>query len=323
MSGFLVLDLLAAREGLAGKIPNKWSASWTRLGDVFLVKPATYMNHSGEAIVAVAQILQDPSERDVDRDRRHGAAIGAASNSAHRRLRRPQRPLFGDHAFRHSTSFRVCASASVPRRRQGSTDYVLGRFFEEEKPVMEKAIERAADAVKWAIDKGVLSAMNTFNKSRRIMKNRYEALLVLNTQGREDSVKEIVDRLESEFQKEGAEIEQVQKMDKRPVFLRGRASWTPGIYVNFVFHADPQLITKLRSKFKLDPEVYRQALPAFACQEGEERALSEKVGARSSKSDKTGGWPASIKSFSSEISPAIRRFVILRRAAQFVISAWP
>jgi len=28
--------------------------------------------------------------------------------------------------------------------------------------------------------------------------------------------------------------------------------------VNFVFHADPQLITKLRSKFKLDPEVYRQ-----------------------------------------------------------------
>jgi ribosomal protein S6 len=31
-----------------------------------------------------------------------------------------------------------------------------------------------------------------------------------------------------------------------------------GFYVNFVFNADPQLITKLRSKFKLDPEVYRQ-----------------------------------------------------------------
>jgi ribosomal protein S6 len=28
--------------------------------------------------------------------------------------------------------------------------------------------------------------------------------------------------------------------------------------VNFIFHADAQLITKLRSKFKLDPEVYRQ-----------------------------------------------------------------
>ena len=89
------------------------------------------------------------------------------------------------------------------------------------------------------------------------MKNRYEALLVLNTQGKEDTVKGIVDRLESEFQKEGAEIEQVQKMDKRQ-FSYVAGPLDSGFYVNFVFHADPQLITKLRSKFKLDPEVYRQ-----------------------------------------------------------------
>src|SRR6266436_2133862 len=89
------------------------------------------------------------------------------------------------------------------------------------------------------------------------MKNRYEALLVLNTQGREDNIKEIVDRLESEFQKEGAEIEQVQKMEKRP-FSYVAGPLDSGFYVNFVFHADPQLITKLRSKFELDPEVYRQ-----------------------------------------------------------------
>jgi small subunit ribosomal protein S6 len=89
------------------------------------------------------------------------------------------------------------------------------------------------------------------------MKNRYEALFVLNTQGTEDTVKDIVDRLESEFQKEGAEIEQVQKMDKRP-FAYVAGPLDSGFYVNFVFHADPQLITKLRSKFKLDPEVYRQ-----------------------------------------------------------------
>ena len=89
------------------------------------------------------------------------------------------------------------------------------------------------------------------------MKNRYEALLVLNTQGREDNVKEIVDRLESEFQKEGAEIELVQKMEKRP-FSYVAGPLDSGFYVNFVFHADPDLVTKLRSKFKLDPEVYRQ-----------------------------------------------------------------
>ena len=89
------------------------------------------------------------------------------------------------------------------------------------------------------------------------MKNRYEALLVLNTQGKEDTVKEVVDRLESEFKKEGAEIEQVQKMDRRQ-FSYVAGELDAGHYVNFVFHAEPQLITKLRAKFKLDPEIYRQ-----------------------------------------------------------------
>jgi small subunit ribosomal protein S6 len=89
------------------------------------------------------------------------------------------------------------------------------------------------------------------------MMRRYEALFVLNAQGKEDSVKDIVDRLESEFQKEGAEVEQVQKMDKRP-FAYAAGALDAGYFVNFVFHADPQMITKLRSKFKLDPEVYRQ-----------------------------------------------------------------
>jgi small subunit ribosomal protein S6 len=89
------------------------------------------------------------------------------------------------------------------------------------------------------------------------MKHRYEALLVLNTQGREDTVKEIIDRLESEFQQEGAQIEQVQKMDKRQFsYVSGPLSG--GYYVNVVFNAEPQSIAKLRSKFKLDPEIYRQ-----------------------------------------------------------------
>ena len=89
------------------------------------------------------------------------------------------------------------------------------------------------------------------------MKNRYEALLVLNAQGKEDSVKDIIDRLESEFQKEGAKVEQVQKMDKRP-FSYQAGALDAGYFVNFVFEADSQLITKLRTKFKLDPEIYRQ-----------------------------------------------------------------
>jgi small subunit ribosomal protein S6 len=89
------------------------------------------------------------------------------------------------------------------------------------------------------------------------MKNRYEALLVLNSQGKDDTIREIIERLESEFQKEGAQIEQVQKMDKHQ-FSYMAGALDAGYYVNFIFEAEPQLIAKLRTKFKLDPEVYRQ-----------------------------------------------------------------
>ncbi len=35
------------------------------------------------------------------------------------------------------------------------------------------------------------------------MKNRYEGLLVLDTQGKEDTVKDVIERLEKDFEKEG------------------------------------------------------------------------------------------------------------------------
>ena len=89
------------------------------------------------------------------------------------------------------------------------------------------------------------------------MNRRYEALLVLNTQAKEENVKEMIERLEGEFEKEGAKVEQVQKMDKRH-FAYMAGSLDAGYYVNFILNADPQLIMRLRTKFKLDPEVYRQ-----------------------------------------------------------------
>ena len=89
------------------------------------------------------------------------------------------------------------------------------------------------------------------------MKHRYECLLALDTRGQEDSVKEIIERLESELTKEGAAVEQVQEMDKRPLAYSPRHI-DSAYYVNFVFEAEPSLITKLRGKFKLDPIVFLQ-----------------------------------------------------------------
>jgi small subunit ribosomal protein S6 len=89
------------------------------------------------------------------------------------------------------------------------------------------------------------------------MKHRYECLMAVDTRGQEDSVKEIIERLEAEFVKEGAEVEQVQKMDKRPLAYSPRHI-DSAYYVNFIFEAEPSLITKLQSKFKLDPIVFLQ-----------------------------------------------------------------
>ncbi len=70
-------------------------------------------------------------------------------------------------------------------------------------------------------------------------------------------MKEIIERLESDFAKEGAAVEQVQKMDKRPLAYSPR-HLDSAYYVNFIFEADPTLITKLRGKFKLDPIIFLQ-----------------------------------------------------------------
>jgi small subunit ribosomal protein S6 len=87
--------------------------------------------------------------------------------------------------------------------------------------------------------------------------NRYEGLLVLNVKGNEDGAKDIIERLEGEFKKDGATVEQVQNMDRRQ-FTYTAGPLASGLYVNFIFNAPPNAIDKLRARFTLDEDVYRQ-----------------------------------------------------------------
>lgn len=86
------------------------------------------------------------------------------------------------------------------------------------------------------------------------MKKRYEALLALDTAGREESVKDIVERIEKLFKAEGAEIEQVQRLERRELSYEHDHKKS-AYFVNFVFEAAPQVIDKLRGKLKLDEDV--------------------------------------------------------------------
>ncbi len=88
-------------------------------------------------------------------------------------------------------------------------------------------------------------------------KQRYEGLLVLDTGGNDEKAGEIIDRIQSDFTTEGAEVEQVQKLERRNFsYVAGKLS--SGYYANFIFTAEPDVIDKLRIRFVHDPQVYRQ-----------------------------------------------------------------
>ncbi len=90
------------------------------------------------------------------------------------------------------------------------------------------------------------------------MKKRYEALFILDIKGKDEAANDIIDRLKEEFQKEGAAVETVQKMDKRQfTYVAGKLD--SGFYANFIIECEPEVLGKLKTKFDLDRDVYRQS----------------------------------------------------------------
>jgi peptidyl-tRNA hydrolase, PTH1 family len=161
--GFMVVDLLAHEAGVNWEKSSKADAAAAKLGNALLVKPASYMNRSGQPLHAIAQFYKIKSEEILIVLDDFSLPVG--------RLRIRQSGGPGGHNGLESVILQF-GTEEIPRLRvgigpapaEGSVDYVLSNFFEEQKPLVRSTIERAAEAVKCAIDKGVVSAMNTFNK---------------------------------------------------------------------------------------------------------------------------------------------------------------
>jgi len=161
--GFMVVEHLALQFGSTWEKSIKWDALTSKHGDTVFAKPTSFMNRSGYPLVAIAQfykiaapeilVVLDDLALPLGRIRiRPGGGTGG-----HNGLE----SIITQFGTEEIPRLRIGIGAAP---RDGGVDYVLGRFFEEERPLVKSAIERGVEAVKCTVDNGVVSAMNTFNK---------------------------------------------------------------------------------------------------------------------------------------------------------------
>jgi ribosomal protein S6 len=100
---------------------------------------------------------------------------------------------------------------------------------------------------------------------------KYEGLFILNTAGKEENVKELIDKVTEEITHAGGKVETVQKMDKRQFSRIADKKYTAGFYVNVIFESDPKNLAALRTRFGLNEDVFR-VLFSEAAEKKEEAA---------------------------------------------------
>lgn len=164
-AGFAVLDELASRLGAGFSKEAKWDAHVAKVPgrDLVLLKPATFMNLSGEAVAEYARFYRI----------HHGSVLVVADDVALPpgtiRLRREG----GSGGQKGLESVLIhFATEQVPRLRIGVggassgadlAGHVLSRFRPEEIPVIGEAVCRSAEAVLCAVERGLETAMNLYN----------------------------------------------------------------------------------------------------------------------------------------------------------------
>ena len=165
--GYLVADRVAEALG-ASRPARKFGAEIgeARLGAgvIAIMKPLTYMNHSGEAVGAALRyyrigledllVVHDDLELDPFRVQikvggGHGGHNGLKSVNAH--VGSPDYP-------------RVRMGVGRPPPRVDPADFVLSRFPLAQAVEVEACVARAAEAARMVVDLGVVKAMNQFNR---------------------------------------------------------------------------------------------------------------------------------------------------------------
>jgi small subunit ribosomal protein S6 len=86
---------------------------------------------------------------------------------------------------------------------------------------------------------------------------RYEGLFILDTAGKEDTVKDTVDKISAAIAELGGKVETVQKMDKKNFSRVADKRHSSGYYVNIIFEGQPAIIEQLKRRYSMNPDVFR------------------------------------------------------------------
>lgn len=168
--GFRCVDRLAATYGLTfdKRQKNGRVALGTILDrQVVLVKPETFMNESGRAVVALARFYQVPPEQmlviydDLDLPLGTVRLRPGGGSGGHKGMRSIIEHLGGQNFPR------LRIGIGRPPGQMDPAAYVLQDFSAEEQPVVEEALERAVAAIETWLCEGIVMAMNRHNRGAR------------------------------------------------------------------------------------------------------------------------------------------------------------
>ena len=165
--GFAVVESIAAQckltftdtehQALAGE-----TILWQ--SPVILVKPLTYMNASGEAVSALAELYAIASDRilvihdDIDLPLGRVKIVAGGGAGGHKGISSIINHL-GTNKFP-----RIKIGIGRPQDATPVVDYVLSRFTAEEQAVMADTMDLLLQGVRLFLEKGIMAAMNHVNR---------------------------------------------------------------------------------------------------------------------------------------------------------------
>jgi len=86
---------------------------------------------------------------------------------------------------------------------------------------------------------------------------KYEGLFILNLSGKEEGVKDALDKISTDITAAGGKIETVQKMEKKAFARIADKRHSSGFYANVIFAGSPAIVAQLTKKFSLNEEIFR------------------------------------------------------------------